>query len=317
MPTGFCRKLSEPKPAAVSFPPAGSSKIISIPGYPRSSVLSRTGAGNRRSGAEGALQRGHHAGVTRAADLKWWFNQQIASLGVDAEPWFEIHTAVQRFDPVASQAIPTVHPSPDDQVFQRGDVIHLDCGFNYLGFASDWQKVAYILRDGETDVPEGLKRALGNANIVHQAMASEPRPGMTGREATLAVMKKLEGVDFQPSLYSHAIGYHGHALGPSIQARDMELGEPPEKDSVLPARVLPLHRVQCENGRARVERPFGSDTHGGRRLLDRKRLRLLPTLSDEVVSHSVGASSTPRRKPKDGRPSADDDTLPPNGRGPA
>ena len=112
-------------------------------------------------------------------------------------------------------------------------MIHLDCGFNYLGFASDWQKVAYILREGEDDVPEGLKRALSNANVVHEAMASEPRPGMTGREATLAIMKKLEGVDFQPSLYSHAIGNHGHALGPSLSARDMKLGVRPETDSVL------------------------------------------------------------------------------------
>ncbi len=172
-------------------------------------------------------------GVTRAADVKWWFNQQIASLGVDAEPWFEIHTAVQRWDPSTGNTIPYVHPAPQDLVYQKGDVIHLDCGFNYLGFASDWQKVAYILREGEDDAPEGLTRALENANIVHQAMASAPRPGMTGREATLAIIKELEGVDFQPSIYSHAIGHHGHAVGPSLSARDMELGVRPEEDSVL------------------------------------------------------------------------------------
>ena len=172
-------------------------------------------------------------GVTRATDVKWFFNQQIASLGVDAEPWFEIHTAVQRWDPTTGKTIPYVHPAPDDQLYQRGDVIHLDCGFNYLGFASDWQKVAYILREGEDDVPEGLKRALSNANVVHEAMASEPRPGMTGRKATTAIMKKLEGVDFRPSLYSHAIGNHGHALGPSLSARDMKLGVLLATDSVL------------------------------------------------------------------------------------
>ena len=49
---------------------------------------------------------------------------------------------------------------------------------------------------------------------------------MTGWEATLAIAKQLEGVDFLPSLYSHAIGYHGHALGPSINARDMDLSSP-------------------------------------------------------------------------------------------
>ena len=56
---------------------------------------------------------------------------------------------------------------------------------------------------------------------------------MTGREATLAIMKELEGVDFQPSIYSHAIGHHGHAVGPSLSARDMKLGVRPVEDSVL------------------------------------------------------------------------------------
>ena len=172
-------------------------------------------------------------GVTTAGDLKWWFNQQIADLGAGAEPWFEIHTAVQRFEPATGTTIPYVHPAPDDLVYQQGDIIHLDTGFNYLGFASDWQKIAYVLRDGEDDVPEGLKVALRNAGVAQQAMLAAPRPGMTGREATIATMALLEGVDFLPSLYSHAIGYQGHALGPSINARNMVLGPAPARDSVL------------------------------------------------------------------------------------
>lgn len=174
-----------------------------------------------------------HPGETRAADIKWFFEETIAELGVGGRPWFEIHVAVQRFDPVTETMIPYVHPAPDDLVFQRGDIIHLDCGFDYLGFASDWQKVAYILREGETEVPPGLVRALENANVVHKAFASAPRPGMTGWEATLEIAGRLEGVDFLPSLYSHPIGYHGHALGPSINARDMDLSSPPQRDSHL------------------------------------------------------------------------------------
>ncbi len=172
-------------------------------------------------------------GETRAEDIKWFFEETIAELGVGGVPWFEIHVAVQRYDPDTGEMIPYVHPAPNDLVFRRGDIIHLDCGFDYIGFASDWQKVAYILRDGEDDVPEGLKTALGNANLVHEAFASEPRPGMTGWEATLAIAARLEGVDFLPSLYSHPIGYHGHALGPNINARDMDLSSPPERDSHL------------------------------------------------------------------------------------
>ncbi|MEJ2541236.1 MAG: M24 family metallopeptidase [Gemmatimonadota bacterium] len=172
-------------------------------------------------------------GETRAGDIKWFFEEAIAQLGVGAVPWFEIHVAVQRFDPESGEMIPYVHPAPDDLVFQRGDIIHLDCGFDYMGLASDWQKVAYILRDGEETVPDGLVAALANANRVHRAFADAPRPGMTGWEATLAIARELQGVAFLPSLYSHPIGNHGHGVGPSINARDMELSSPPEDDSVL------------------------------------------------------------------------------------
>lgn len=172
-------------------------------------------------------------GVTRAVDVKWFFNQQIADLRADARPWFEIHVARQAYDPQTKKVIPYVHPAPDDVVFQRGDVVHLDCGFSYLGFDTDWQKVAYILREGETDVSPGLKLALKNGNATQEAIRTAPRPGMTGREATIAAMKQLAGVDFLPSLYSHAIGYQGHALGAGINARDGILGSPPKRDSVL------------------------------------------------------------------------------------
>ena len=45
-------------------------------------------------------------------------------------------------------------------VLERGDCIHVDFGLNYMGFSTDWQKHAYLLKPGEKDAPEGLKRAL-------------------------------------------------------------------------------------------------------------------------------------------------------------
>jgi Xaa-Pro aminopeptidase len=189
-------------------------------------------------------------GVTTAVDVKWWFVNEVARLGVGAEPWFEVHTAVQRFDPSTGRMIPYVHPAPDEYVFQRGDIIHMDLGFDYMGFASDWQKVAYILRADETDVPDGLKVALRNANRIHEAFASAPRPRMSGWEATIAVARQLAGVEFVPNIYSHPIGYQGHGLGPGINARvaggstatgtgpaprasRIDLSSPPTRDSVL------------------------------------------------------------------------------------
>ena len=176
-------------------------------------------------------------GVTTTADLKWWFDQQVASWGVGAQPWFTTNTNVQRFNPVTGKIERHTNPSgsdsPDRRPYQRGDLVTIDCGIDYIGFKSDIQRVAYILHEGETDVPAGLKIALQNRNKVAEAYCTEPRPGMRGREAAAAIEKKLEGVDFEYTLGCHSIGYHGHALGPSIRSTKSSYNPQRESESML------------------------------------------------------------------------------------
>jgi Xaa-Pro aminopeptidase len=176
-------------------------------------------------------------GVTTTADLKWWFDQQVASWGVGAQPWFTTNTNVQRFNPVTGKIERHTNPSgsdsPDRRPYQRGDLVTIDCGIDYIGFKSDIQRVAYILHEGETDVPAGFKIALQNRNKVAEAYCTEPRPGMRGREAAAAIEKKLEGVDFEYTLGCHSIGYHGHALGPSIRSTKSSYNPQRESESML------------------------------------------------------------------------------------
>jgi Xaa-Pro dipeptidase len=176
-------------------------------------------------------------GVTTTADLKWWFDQQVASWGVGAQLWFTTNTSVQRFNPetglIERHANPSGSDSPDRRPYQRGDLITIDCGIDYVGFKSDIQRVAYILNEGETDVPEGFKVALQNRNRVSEAYHTMPRPGMMGREAAAAIEKELEGVNFEYTLGSHSIGYHGHALGPGIRSTESTYNPQRESESLL------------------------------------------------------------------------------------
>jgi Xaa-Pro aminopeptidase len=176
-------------------------------------------------------------GVTTTADLKWWFDQQVASWSVGAQLWFTTNTSVQRFNPETGQierhANPSGSDSPDRRPYQRGDLITIDCGIDYVGFKSDIQRVAYILYEGENDVPEGLKVALQNRNRLAEAYLTMPRPGMTGREAAAAIEKELAGVDFEYTLGCHSIGYHGHALGPGIRSTKSSYNPLRESESLL------------------------------------------------------------------------------------
>jgi Xaa-Pro aminopeptidase len=175
-------------------------------------------------------------GETTTADLKWWFDQEMASWGVGAKPWFTTNTNIQRFNPDSGKiervAGASGFDSPDDRPYQRGDLITIDCGVSYLGFKTDIQRVAYVLPEGEVDVPAGLKEALSNRNTVVKAYRAA-RPGYTGRQAAAAIEKELNDAGFQYSLGSHSIGYHGHALGPGIRSTSGEYNPQRENQSGL------------------------------------------------------------------------------------
>jgi Xaa-Pro dipeptidase len=165
-------------------------------------------------------------GKTTVGDVRWWFLQQVSNLGLGV--WFNPDLRVQRQKQESGKTQQFLSVSDESVVIQRGDVIHIDCGVNYMGLSTDWQKMAYVLREGEKDAPEGLKKALANTNRLQDALFNHIRPGAKGFEvydATMADMKKL---GIEAMIYSHSVGNQGHALGASIDFRRPAAGAPLE-----------------------------------------------------------------------------------------
>jgi Xaa-Pro aminopeptidase len=108
-------------------------------------------------------------------------------------------------------------------VIRAGDVVHVDFGISAMGFDTDWQKMAYILRPGETDVPAGLKAALKNTNALQDAlMKHHSRPGRTAAEVYDATMAEMKDKGIEARIYSHPIGNQGHGLGAAIDFRSAQ-----------------------------------------------------------------------------------------------
>ncbi len=89
-------------------------------------------------------------------------------------------------------------------------------GIVYLGLNTDTQHLGYVLRDGETDAPAGLKAGMRANNAVQDALTSSYRVGDTGNEVLARARKKAIDAGLEPSIYTHPIGFHGHAAGASI-----------------------------------------------------------------------------------------------------
>ncbi len=156
-------------------------------------------------------------GKTTVGDVRWWFLQQINNLGL--KTWFQPDLRVQRQSKTSATNQQFLSVAEESLVLERGDLIHIDCGLDYMGLSTDWQKHAYILPKGERDAPNGLKNALRNTNRLQDVLFSVARTGMTGTEVYDATMAQMKTENIEAMIYSHPLGTHGHGLGASIDFR--------------------------------------------------------------------------------------------------
>jgi Xaa-Pro aminopeptidase len=163
-------------------------------------------------------------GTTRTSDLVWWWRQRVADQGIDT--WFQPSVSVQRKGATAQQI-------GDDPVILAGDLLHCDVGITVARLNTDTQHNAYVLRPGETDAPDGLKRALANANALQDIVFQEIRPGRSGNEILAAARARLKEKGINGTIYSHPIGLHGHGAGPLIGLWDYQDGVPGRGDATV------------------------------------------------------------------------------------
>ena len=154
-------------------------------------------------------------GKTKTSDLVWWWRQRVNDLGL--ETWFQPSVEVQRNGTSAEDL-------GDDPVIQRGDVLHCDVGITVARLNTDTQHLAYVLRPGESDAPEGVRKALANANALQDIVMDEIKPGRTGNEILDAARTRMKAKGIDGSIYSHPIGLHGHGAGPLIGLWDYQDG---------------------------------------------------------------------------------------------
>jgi Xaa-Pro aminopeptidase len=148
-------------------------------------------------------------GLTTADDLEWVYWQYCADCNFEVafKPYYRI---------LRSEADLAKHPK-EDRVIRRSDLLHCDVGFKYLRLTTDHQELAYVLREGERDAPEGLKRLLAEAGRLQQVYLSSFERGLTGNELLHRMLSRAreEGIP-NPKVYSHSLGLLLHEPGPLI-----------------------------------------------------------------------------------------------------
>jgi hypothetical protein len=173
-------------------------------------------------------------GVTSTDDVVWWFRQRVNDLGLGT--WFQPSVDVQRRGVDMRDSIAPV--------ILKGDVLHCDFGITAMRLNTDTQHMGYVLRDGETAPPAGLKRALERANRLQDIVMAEMRPGRTGNAILASSLAAMRVQEIDGTVYTHPIGEHGHGAGPLIGLWDRQDGVPGRGDVVL--RPSTWHSIELQ-----------------------------------------------------------------------
>ncbi|NTV80957.1 MAG: aminopeptidase P family protein, partial [Candidatus Aminicenantes bacterium] len=162
---------------------------------------------NRGVAAEALSEKVIKPGVTTIDDLSWWTRERFAELRV--EPWFQPTFYILRR---AGQGL----GDEARRVILPGDFVRCDIGFSCLGLTTDVQEVAYVLRAGEDDAPQGLRDAMRRGNRLQDILNAEFREGSTGNEILAAALRQARAEGLKPRIYSHPLNYYGHGAGTRI-----------------------------------------------------------------------------------------------------
>jgi hypothetical protein len=168
------------------------------------------------------------AGITTTDDVVWWLRQRVIDLGL--KTWFHPTVSIQRADKENFDHLRSFSQRPDERVIQYGDLLHVDFGITYLRLNTDQQQHFYVLKPGEKDAPQYLHKAFAQSNRVQDILTENFTIEKSGNQILLDALEQCKKEGILASIYTHPIGFHGHAAGPTIGMWDMQAGVPGRGD---------------------------------------------------------------------------------------
>ena len=109
-------------------------------------------------------------GITTLEDVAWWIKEQQFKHNLES-----------------SFGMPSVYitgprgiiATSTDKIIERGDVIMLDYGVGLMNMYTDMKRIAYVLREGETSIPEGIQNAFDQGVKVRDIIKKTIKPLQT------------------------------------------------------------------------------------------------------------------------------------------
>jgi len=161
-------------------------------------------------------------GKTTAEDIAWYLEDSAREAGVTGSGTPRV---VRNGDllPLNSGTMP----------IQPGDIISIDGGLEYLGYATDIKRTAYVLKPGETEPPKNLQNAWNDtlriADLYDKALVPSHIGYRVWEELTTQTQKMGYAIAYPDSggraatttkpevgIYGHSVGNVAHDVGARV-----------------------------------------------------------------------------------------------------
>jgi Xaa-Pro aminopeptidase len=130
------------------------------------------------------------------------------------------------------------HTGPTEIRIERGHLIHFDFGVKYDDYCSDIQRVAYVLREGETEAPIEIQRGFLTIRTAIEHSRAAMKAGVTGNSIDVISREVLTDSGYPE--YNYALG---HQLGRVAHDGGALLGPLWEKYGDSPTQKLEVGQV--------------------------------------------------------------------------
>jgi len=126
---------------------------------------------------------------------------------------------------------PVGHNGPTDIKVERGHIIHFDFGVKYEGYCSDIQRVAYVLREGETEAPPVVQRGFITVRTAIEKSREAMVVGATGNSIDVISREIITDAGYPeyPYALGHQLGRVAHDGGALLGPLWEKYGESPNQ----------------------------------------------------------------------------------------
>ena len=123
------------------------------------------------------------------------------------------------------------HGVPSEHIkIEAGHIVHIDLGVQQDGYCSDIQRLWYVRKPGETELPAELQRAFDTVRQAIREGAKALRPGAKGYEVDAVARDVVidAGYDEYMHAFGHGLGKACHDGGPLLGPRWERYGSTPD-----------------------------------------------------------------------------------------